>query len=70
MWIEPDRFYSIYETAAIFNVSRDQVVRAVDSGKLPAMKWPKLGGKGRNVKKMILGSDLIRFIESHKGMAA
>jgi excisionase family DNA binding protein len=69
MWIEPDRFYTIYETAAILNVSRDQVDRAIKKGELPALKWPRLGGKGRNVKKMILGSDLIRFIENHKRAA-
>lgn len=69
MWIEPERFYSIYETASILNVSRDMVDRQIKKGHLPAVKYPQAGGRGRNVKKMILGSDIIRFIENHKRAA-
>lgn len=66
MWIEPDRFYTIYETAAILNRSRDCVGRIIKNGDLPAVKYPRMGGKGKNVTRMILGSDLIRFIDRHK----
>lgn len=65
-WIEPERFYTVYETAAILNVSRDMVLRLSEKGHLPAMKYPRAGGRGRNVKRMILGRDIIRFIEESK----
>lgn len=65
-WIEPERFYTVYETAAILNVSRDMVLRLIVNGHLPAVKYPKAGGRGKNVKRMILGRDIIRFIEEGK----
>ena len=65
-WIEPDRFYTVYETAAILNVSRDMVIRLIEKGTLKAVKYPQAGGKGKNVKRMILGQDLIDFIERRK----
>ena len=65
-WIEPDRFYTVYETAAILNVSRDMIIRQTDKGNLKAVKYPQAGGKGKNVKRMILGQDIIQFIERGK----
>ena len=65
-WIEPDRFYDVYETAAILNVSRDMIIRQNMRGNLKAVKYPQAGGKGKNVKRMFLGQDIIDFIERGK----
>jgi excisionase family DNA binding protein len=64
-WIEPERFYTIDDTASILNIGRDSVRRLIERGQLPAVKYPKMGGKGKNVKWMILGTLLIQFIELH-----
>jgi excisionase family DNA binding protein len=65
-WIEPDRFYTVYETAALLNTSRDSVTSLIERGELKAVIYPQMRGKGRNVKRMVLGQDLINFIERRK----
>lgn len=62
--IDPGRFYSVWEVAAILNIGRDSVMRLIHGDKLRAMKYPRMGGRGKNNKWMVAGNDLIRFIES------
>ena len=67
MWIEPERFYSVKETGDKLGIGRDAVVSLIKKGKLPAVMYPRMRGKGANVKRMVLGADIIRFIEKHRG---
>jgi excisionase family DNA binding protein len=67
---EYGRFYTVFEVAAILNIGRDSVMRLVHSGKLKAMKYPRMGGRGRNVKWMVAECDLKDFIDRNRGGAA
>jgi len=57
---------SIKEAAGELSVSRDSVVRLVDNGELQAVEFPKMGGRGKNRKRMIEDDEIKRFMERRK----
>jgi excisionase family DNA binding protein len=54
---------SVKETAGELAVGRDSVVRLIESGELPAVEFPKMGGKGKNRKRMVEDDEIKRFKE-------
>ena len=52
---------SIKEVAGELGVGRDSVVRLIHRGELPCIEFPRMGGTGRNVKRMVEQVDLERF---------
>ncbi len=57
---------SIKETAGKLSVSRDSEVRLIDNDELPAVEFPRMGGKGRNRKRMVEEEEIDRFKEQKK----
>ena len=62
-----EKMYSLKEAAGPLGCSRDSVVRLVRGGHLQAVKFPRMGGRGRNVKRQIPESELRRFLERNRG---
>jgi excisionase family DNA binding protein len=52
---------SVKEVAGDLAVSRDSVVRLIRNGKLKAVEFPKMGGTGRNVKRMVEDDEIRNF---------
>lgn len=44
-------------------MGRDSVRRLIDNGELEAFEFPKMGGRGKNVRRMIAEPELMRFLE-------
>jgi excisionase family DNA binding protein len=63
---EYGRFYTVFEVASKLNISRDAVMRLIHNGELKALKYPRMGGRGKNSKRMIAEVDLKRFIEARR----
>ena len=51
----------VKEVAAILGISRDAVTRLIKNGELAAVRFPKMGGKGKNVKWGIEPEEVERF---------
>lgn len=62
-----EKMYSLKEAAGPLGCSRDSVVRLVRGGYLRAVEFPRMGGRGRNVKRHIPESELRRFLERNRG---
>jgi hypothetical protein len=58
---------SVKETAGELGIGRDSVVRLVRNGELVAIKFPKMGGSGKNVKRMIDDEEIRRFKQRNGG---
>lgn len=63
---ERGRWYELWEVAIGLNIGRDSVMRLIRKKELVAMKYPKMGGRGRNSKWMVDGGSIIDFIERCK----
>ena len=57
------RLLSIKEVAFILGVGRDTVVRLSNRGYLEAFEFPTMGGRGKNVKRMVPEMEVMRFLE-------
>ena len=62
-----EKMYSLKEAAGPLGCSRDSVVRLIHGGHLRAVEFPRMGGRGRNVKRQIPESELRRFLERNGG---
>lgn len=62
--INPEKWYSVKEVAAILSVGVDSVRRWIRARKLRAFKMPKLSSKRKRIFESfrILGKDLLGFI--------
>jgi excisionase family DNA binding protein len=60
------RLLSIKEVAAILFVGRDTVVRLIKKGWLKCVEFPTMGGRGKNVKRMVPERYVQEFIERFK----
>jgi hypothetical protein len=58
---------SVKETAGELAISRDSVVRLIRNGHLLAVEFPKMGGRGRNVKRMVDDEEIDRFKKRNGG---
>jgi excisionase family DNA binding protein len=61
-----EKMYSLKEAAGPLGCSRDSVARLVRSGHLQAVEFPRMGGRGLNVKRQIPESELRRFLERNR----
>jgi hypothetical protein len=62
------KMYSIKEVAVILfgEVNgRDSVVRLIKRGELRCIEFPRMGGRGKNKKRLIPERELERFIREH-----
>jgi excisionase family DNA binding protein len=57
---------SVKEAAGDLAVGRDSVVRLIKRGELKAIVFPRMGGKGKNVKRMIEDTEIESFKQQHK----
>jgi excisionase family DNA binding protein len=62
-----EKMYSLKEAAGPLGCSRDSVVRLIRRGHLQAVEFPRMGGRGKNVKRQIPESELQRFLERNRG---
>jgi len=62
MGSEFEKLYSIKEATAPLGLSRDSVVRLIQRGKLKAVHYPRMGGRGRNRPRRIRHSEIVRFL--------
>jgi excisionase family DNA binding protein len=58
---------SIKEAAGDLAVGRDSVVRLVENGSLKAVVFPRMGGSGKNKKRMIEKEEIDRFKQRNAG---
>ena len=58
---------SVKEAAGALGVGRDSVVRLIRNGELPAVTFPRMGGGGKNVKRMIEDEEIGRFKQRNRG---
>jgi hypothetical protein len=62
------KLYSIKEAAVILFgeiTGRDSVVRLIKGGKLKCIEFPRMGGRGKNKKRLIPEAELDRFLREH-----
>jgi len=57
------RLLSIKEVAGILGLGRDSIVRLIRRGKLKALELPPMGGKGKNVKRLVSEKEVERFLD-------
>lgn len=57
---------SIKEVAGRLSVGRDSVARLMDRGELQAVEFPRMGGQGKNRKRMVEDTEIERFKEERK----
>jgi predicted DNA-binding transcriptional regulator AlpA len=56
------RMLAIKEVAAVLCVGRDSVVRLIKRGALKCIEFPRMGGSGKNVKRMVSEKELRHFM--------
>ena len=65
--LQGEKMFSVKEVAGILGVSRDAVVRLIRRGKLLAVKFPQMGGRGLNITWRIPSKEIARFIKENLG---
>lgn len=65
-----EKLLSIKEVADILDVSRDSVARLIRRGGLKAVEFPRMGGRGKNVKRQVRTGEVRRFLDAHEKRAA
>ena len=60
---------SIKEAAGELAVGRDSVVRLIRNGELKAVEFSRMGGHGRNKKRMVEKEEIERFKQRNGGRA-
>jgi len=63
-----EKMFSVKEAAGVLFCSRDSVVRLIRAGALRAVEFPRMGGRGKNVKRQLPESELRRFLERNRGV--
>jgi len=61
-----EKMYSPKEASGPLNCSRDSVVRLIRNGALRAVEFPRMGGRGMNVRRMVPESEIRRFLERNR----
>lgn len=64
-----EKLLSIKEVADIMGVGRDTVVRLIKAGYLKAVVFPRLGGRGKNVKRQVSLGEVRRFLARYEKAA-
>ena len=57
------------EAAGELGISPDSITRLNKNGELKAVEFPKMGGRGKNVKRMFEREEIDRFKQQHGGGA-
>jgi excisionase family DNA binding protein len=58
---------SIKEAAGELGIGRDSVVRLIHRGELACVEFPRMGGTGRNKKRMVEEDEIKRFKQRNGG---
>lgn len=58
---------SIKEAAGELSIGRDSVGRLIDRGELGCVVFPRMGGTGKNRKRMIPKEEIERFKQRNGG---
>lgn len=58
---------SVKEVAGELGVGRDSVMRLIQNGHLKAVKFPRMGGRGRNVKCLVDDEEIQDFKKRNGG---
>ena len=62
-----EKMYSLKEAAGPLGCSRDSVVRLIHARHLRAVEFPRMGGRGKSVKRQVPESEIKRFLERNRG---
>jgi excisionase family DNA binding protein len=65
-----EKLLSIKEVADLLAVSRDSVSRLIRRGDLKAVEFPRMGGRGKNIKRQVYRGEVNRFVEACMKKAA
>jgi hypothetical protein len=65
MFPQFEKLYSPKEAAGILCCSRDAVVRMMNRGDLDYIQFPRMGGRGINVKRLLRESVLVLFLRKN-----
>jgi excisionase family DNA binding protein len=57
------RLLAIKEVAFLLGLSPDSVFRLIKRGELGCFEFPTMGGRGRNKKRMVPETEVMRFLE-------
>lgn len=57
------RLLAIKEAAWILGIGRDSVMRLIRRGELEAFEFPTMGGRGKNMKRVIPETEVVRFLQ-------
>jgi excisionase family DNA binding protein len=60
-----EKMYAVKEAAGVLGVSRDSVMRLIRAGKLKAIRFPRMGGRGKNFTWRIRFSALAEFMSAN-----
>ena len=65
--IQPEKWYSVKEVAAILGFGEDTVIRQINRGFLKAFVLPAKSDKRKRVfrSRRVLGRDFLRYIEGY-----
>ena len=58
---------SIKEAAGELSIGRDSVVKLIRNGELRSIEFPRMGGRGRNKKRMVEKDEIDRFKQRYGG---
>lgn len=64
------KLYTIKEAAVILFgdiTGRDSVIRLIKRGELKCVEFPRMGGRGKNKKRLIPEVEIERFLREHFG---
>lgn len=64
-----EKMYSVKEAAGRLGVHRSSVERLIGNGELRAVKFPRMGGRGRNFTWRIPESAIAEFLARHSNAA-
>lgn len=67
--VQPEKWYSVKESAAFLGLSEDTMIRQVNRGLIQAFCLPNQRRRSRRpyVVRRIQGCELIRYIRNHMG---
>lgn len=60
--LDNEKMYSVKEAAGYLGIGRDSVKRLICGGKLRAVRFPRMGGNGKNFTLRIPGSAIASFL--------
>jgi excisionase family DNA binding protein len=70
-FVDPVKWYTVNETAAILGFGRDKIIRLIEAGELEALTMPERQKRKRGYKsRRIQGAEILRFVQKYLKRAA